>query len=211
MRMYNSLMSPFGARVAIATRLKGLDIERLPMSGATLRGPEFRKVNPIGKIPVLLTENGLTLPESETILRYLEDRHPEPALLPADPEQRARMNLLIRVTDLYVMAPVIRLFPHLDPSTRDETIAAYEIAHWRDGLEKLAHFLGDPPAGLTLADCVLPPSLHLCHVIAQMMGLGDMLAPHPTIADYYAKATAHPAIGGVLAALTEAQQQHRAA
>ncbi len=212
MQMYNSLMSPFGARVVIATRAKGIDIERLPMSGAILRGPDFRKVNPIGKIPVLLTAEGMTLPESETILRYLEDIHPEPSLLPASAEQRAWMNLLIRVNDLYVMAPVIRLFPHLNPDSRDDRVVASEVAYWQAGLAQLAHFLQSPlerpTTGLTLADCVLAPSFHLCRLIAGAVGEGDILAAHPVLTDYYDAILQHPIVGTVLADLTEAQAGH---
>ena len=45
--------------------------------------------NPLGKVPVL-EEDSFVLPESEVIMEYLEERYPEPALLPADPAARAR-------------------------------------------------------------------------------------------------------------------------
>src|SRR5215204_7141635 len=44
--------------------------------------------NPAGRVPVL-EEDTLVLPESEVIMEYLEERFPEPALLPADPGARA--------------------------------------------------------------------------------------------------------------------------
>ena len=213
MRIYNSFMSPFGARVTIAARLKGLAIEKLDLPADWRQSPDIHALNPVKKIPILLAGEDMVLPESETILRYLEDRFPDPSLLPADPGQRARMNLLIRITDLYVMAPVIRLFAQLDPARRDETIAAYEIGYWQDGLAHLAHFLTNPPerpaSGATLLDCVLPPSLHLCRLIARSFGLGDILAPHSTITAYYDAVLGQPVIAEVLADMTDAQAQGR--
>ncbi len=209
MRVYNSAISPFGARVVIAARAKGIAIETLKLPPEWRKSAEIRAVNPIIKIPILIRDDGVALPESETILRYLEDLHPEPTLLPATAEQRAQMNLLIRITDLYVSTPMIRLFPHLAPDARDPRVVDAEVTHWRTGLANLAYFLERPldrPAGgLTLADCVLAPTFHLCGLIARLIGLGDMLAPHPAITGYYAAIERHLVVGPVLAELTAAQ------
>ncbi len=209
MRVYNSAISPFGARVVIAARAKGIALETLELPPEWRKSPEIRTLNPIHKIPILIGDDGTALPESETILRYIEDRYPEPTLLPATAEQRAQMNLLIRIVDLYVSTPMIRLFPHLAPATRDATVVEAEVEHWRTGLANLAYFLDRPldrPAGgLTLADCVLAPSLHLCGLIARLLGTGDMLAPHKIITDYHAAIEQHPVVGPVLAELTAAQ------
>ena len=48
-------------------------------------------------MPVL--DDGFTLPESEVIMAYLEERHPEPPLLPAGPAERARARLLVHRFD----------------------------------------------------------------------------------------------------------------
>lgn len=209
MQIYNSPISPFGARVVIAARIKDIPIERLALPPNWRQSPEIRALNPVRKIPILLTDEGMVLPESETILRYLDDRFPDPSLTPIDPDQRARMNLLMRITDLYVMAPVIRLFPHIDVATRDARVVASEVGYWQDGLASLAYFLDSPPerlpVGATLLDCVLPPSLHLCRLIAGAFGLGDILAPHPAITAYYEEMLRHPVVGAVLSELTEAQ------
>ena len=211
MRIYSSAISPFGARVTIAARAKGIDLEALALPPEWRKSPEIRALNPIVKIPILLA-GGMTLPESETILRYLEDRCPEPSLLPATAEGRARMNLLIRIADLYVSTPMIRLFPHLDPAGRDARVVDAEVGHWRIGLANLAYFMAEPPerptTGLTLADCALAPTFHLCGLVARLLGLGDMLAPHKAITDHYAEMLAHPVAGKVLADLTEAQARH---
>jgi len=63
--------------------------------------------NPLGRVPVV-EEDGLVLPESAVIMEYLEERYPEPALLPADAAERALARLLVerftRLSDPYYKA-----------------------------------------------------------------------------------------------------------
>jgi maleylpyruvate isomerase len=205
--------SPFGARVLIAARAKGIALQLERPAQGTVRSPEFRAINPISKIPVLLTERGTIIPESAAILDYLDDRFPQPSLRPVDPDERARVNVAVRITDAYIMAPVIRTFPHLNPATRDARVVDNELMHWQAGLAALAHFLAVPlpgaAAGVSLADCVLPPSLHLSARISRLLGLQeDLLAPHSALVAYYARIKDHPIVGPVLAELTAAQAAH---
>lgn len=213
MIVYTSPNSPFGARVTIAARAKGIELECLRPPATGLKSPEFVAINPISKIPVLVTDGGFVIPESEAILHYLEDQFPTPSLRPTDPEQRAQVNIAIRIIDTYVMAPVIRLFPHLNPASRDERIVESEVARWKDGLAVLAHFLETPlpeaEAGVSLADCVLPPALHLSRRIELMLGLEeDLIKPHAGLVAYYSRMKAHPIVGPVLADLTAAQAEY---
>jgi len=215
MKIYTSSNSPFGSRVTIAARAKGITVDALPLPAGGLRSPEYLAVNPIAKIPVLLTEAGTVIPESMAILDYIEDRFPTPSLRPDDAEQRARMNVAIQVMDTYVMAPVIRTFPHLNPSNRDEGMVELEVIRWKDGLATLAHFMASPlpqaPAGISLADCVLPPSLHLSTRIARMLGLSeDPIGAHDILVDYCSRMDAHPVVGPVLADLTASQADYDA-
>ena len=210
MQLINSPVSPFGARILIALRAKGLAIDSVPPPAGGLRSAAFLAVNPLAKIPVLMLDDGTALPESALILDYLEDRFPRPSLRPAGAVERARVNLAVRIMDTYVMAPVIRTFPQLDPARRDTRVVDFEVARWREGLAALAHFVRFPlpaaEAGLSLADCVLPPSLHLCARIARFLGIpDDLLAPHPSLVAYYAAMTDHSVVGPILEELTAAQ------
>lgn len=211
MKLYSAANSNFGARVAIAARAKGITIEEAPIPVGGLRSDAFRALNPIARIPVLCLEDGTVLPESETILRYLEARFHGRSLYPSDPAERARIDRSARVMDYYVMAPVIRLFPHLDPAQRDAELVRQEVARWRDGLAALAHFMDEPlpetPAGVSVADCVLIPSLHLCTRIAAMLHLPeDPTTHHEGLVAYYRRSVRHPVIAPVIDALTAAQE-----
>lgn len=210
MKLYTSPNSPFSARIKLAAMAKGIELEGQPLPAGGLRSEEFLKLNPIAKIPVLLTKEDQAISESTTILRYLEDCYPQPSILPIDPAERARVNGLIAIVDTYIMDPVIRLFSHLDPSRRDDQVIAAELVRWNNGAGWLAQALSRPlptaEAGLTMADCVIAPSIHLSVRIAAMLGLdADPLRSHAAVRDYEIRMQAHSLVGPVLDGLTHSQ------
>jgi glutathione S-transferase len=79
--------SPFVRKVRVALEEKGLEYELIPVMPMGV-SEEFRQISPLGKIPVL-EEDGWTVPDSSIIIDYLERTHPEPALYPAAPRDRA--------------------------------------------------------------------------------------------------------------------------
>jgi glutathione S-transferase len=91
--LYDAARCPYCARVRIALAEKGVAWEPVEIDLDDRPGWIWEK-NPLGKVPVL-EEDGWLLPESVVILEYLEERYPEPALLPADPADRARVRLLV--------------------------------------------------------------------------------------------------------------------
>lgn len=212
MKLYTSPISPFGARVSIAAKVKGIEIEHIrPVGG--LRTPEFLALNPIAKIPVLILDSGAVLPESQTILNYLEDLKPTPSMRPKNPEERARMNSAIQIMDTYVMASVIRTFPHLNPANRDQRVIDDEVMRWKNGLAALVHFMKLPmptaEAGITIGDVCLATGLHLSSHIGRTLKLPeDPMQAHGVLVDYYAKINQHPILGPTLDALTKAQANH---
>ena len=83
MTIYDAARCPYCARVRIALAEKGVEHELFAIDLSDRPAWLYEK-NPLGKVPVL-EEDAFVLPESEVIMEYLEDRYPEPALLPADP------------------------------------------------------------------------------------------------------------------------------
>jgi glutathione S-transferase len=162
----------------------------------------------MGKIPLLVLEDDSTVPESETILEYLEDAHPERSLRPVDPVRCALMRIAIRVTENYVTPPTVRLFPHLDPDARHPDVVAEEVARLKTGLKYLDHYVGDGAYvvenRLTLADCCVFPSLHLCSIVAAQLGVDDLLGATPRLARYLANARSDPFMKRVYDEIEEA-------
>ena len=82
--------SPFVRRVAVSLKLLGLPFERNPISGFA-DAEEMRKINPLGRIPSLVLDDGEILIESGAILDFLDESvGPERALLPPRGEGRRR-------------------------------------------------------------------------------------------------------------------------
>jgi len=85
--LYDAARCPYCARVRIVFAEKGIAYEPVAIDLSNRPGWLYEK-NPAGRVPVL-EEDTFVLPESSVIMEYLEERYPEPALLPADPAQRA--------------------------------------------------------------------------------------------------------------------------
>jgi glutathione S-transferase len=84
MKLYDFLPCPFGQKVRIVLAEKGLSYElvQVDLTQGEQRRPEFRRLNPFGRVPVLVDED-TTVYDSTIIAEYLEDEYPEPPLLPA--------------------------------------------------------------------------------------------------------------------------------
>jgi stringent starvation protein A len=87
LRLYDAARCPYCARARIVLAEKGVEYETVEIDLSD-RPTWLYEKNPIGKVPVL-EEDSFVLPESEAIMEYLEERFPEPALLPASLEERA--------------------------------------------------------------------------------------------------------------------------
>lgn len=98
MILYDAARCPYCARVRIALAEKGLAYEPVEIDLSD-RPTWLYELNPLGKVPVL-EDDGLVLPESEVIMEYLDERYPEPPLLPADAAERALVRLQIARFDV---------------------------------------------------------------------------------------------------------------
>jgi len=79
-RLFLSLRSPYARKVVILLMEKGLAFEPVPVD-LTARSPEFVRASPLGKVPMLIDEDGTTVFDSTVIAEYLEDRYPETPML----------------------------------------------------------------------------------------------------------------------------------
>lgn len=103
--------NPTKVRLYLAEKREGgaaIDLEEVTVDlrKGEQRSPEHRARNPFGTLPVLELDDGRFLLESLAIIEYLEELHPEPALIGGDPLERARVRELERIADLGVLFPV---------------------------------------------------------------------------------------------------------
>ena len=112
----------------------GVDFE--PITVNLIRGenrlPEFLKINPAGKVPVLV-DGDLVLTESIAIVMYLAEKYRDKAFLPTDPVQRAELNRWLLFTATELEQPLWRiarhtfLYPERDRLPADVTLAGNEF------------------------------------------------------------------------------------
>jgi maleylacetoacetate isomerase len=100
MKLFTFWRSLATLRVRMALNLKGLAFEpvTIDMNCGEQLGEEFRALNPMGALPVLVDDDGTSLDQSLPILEYLDERYPEPPLLPRDAAGRARVRALAQMT-----------------------------------------------------------------------------------------------------------------
>ncbi len=98
--LYDAPRCPYCARVRIVLMEKAVPYETVTIDLASRPAWLYEHNPPDGRVPVL-EEDGWTLPESSVIDEYLEERYPEPSLLPTDPGERAIARFLVfRFDDL---------------------------------------------------------------------------------------------------------------
>jgi glutathione S-transferase len=209
MKLYNSDLSPFAARVRIAIYAKNLSVELVDPPGGT-GTPEYKKVNPTGKVPALDVVGGV-IAESEVINEYLEDRFPAPALRPADPLARARMRVLSRFGDLYLMPPLGLLFAQTNPATREAKLVGEKLAELGAKLDQLEQLVVAGPyaagAELTLADCSLAPVFFFLDRILPAVGGTSPVENRPKLKQACDAAAVHPAVAKVLGEMSAAMTE----
>ena len=133
--LHGSGGSPYVTRVLMQAAAKNLEMDLRPANPAD---PAFRRMNPIGKMPVL-EHDGFVLPESQVICEYLEEVFPTPSLLGGSAQDRARVRLIARTVDLYCAGIFSILRSAADPTF--EIDEAGERATLDKGLDALDSFL----------------------------------------------------------------------
>lgn len=204
MKLFGYYRSSASYRIRIVLNLKQLDYEYVPVAldkGEQLQA-EHALRNPLGLVPVLQTA-GTQLAESVAITEYLEALHPDPALLPGDELERARVREMQHIISSSTQPLTnLRVLKHVAGHLGGDQAewAKYWMARGFDAFEKRAkerstdgrYAFGDRA---TVADIWLMPQVYN----AERWGL-DM-SPFPTITSIVqhcssieAFAAAHPAV-----------------
>jgi glutathione S-transferase len=137
--LYDHPLSPYGQKVKIALLEKQIEFQsHLPDglgSGTTME--DFLSASPRGEVPALVDGDDIRLFDSSIILEYIEDRWPNPALLPDSPLARSRVRMLEDTMDTHFEAITwglseIRYFGRAEGELAQtiEATAATQIEGW---------------------------------------------------------------------------------
>ena len=123
-------------RLRIALNLKGLDYDtksvHLVKNGGEQHMPEYRAINPQGRVPSLVLDGGEVLIQSPAIIEWLEETYPTPALLPTDPLARARVRAVAAIIgcDVHPLGNVGPLNYLRRTFGADDAACATWVANW---------------------------------------------------------------------------------
>jgi glutathione S-transferase len=111
MKLYYNPLSPFSQKAMLAFYEKDIPFEReiVQLGNAEAR-TAYEKIYPLGKVPLLVKDDGHKIPESTIIIEYLEGHFNQGTqLIPKDTEGARRVRFLDRMVDLYVDDPAIKV------------------------------------------------------------------------------------------------------
>jgi maleylacetoacetate isomerase len=173
-KMYGFWRSAAAFRIRIALNLKGLAYQEtmIDLDAGDQYRPDYKAINPQSAVPSLFIDDAPPLTQSLAILEYLEETHPEPALLPRDPRGRARVRslaLLFAADHHPLIVPRIRRYLTEHLHVTEEQRNAW-IRHWfREGLVQAEARLADDPLTGRFCHGDAPTFADLC-LISQVMG-----------------------------------------
>ncbi|QDC07917.1 glutathione S-transferase family protein [Oceanicola sp. D3] len=202
-RLYHVPLSPFCRKVRLVMAEKRLEVE-LVEERYWEQEPDFLRRNPAGKVPVLRM-NGVMMAESQPICEYIEEKNPEPPLMPKDAEGRYEVRRICAWFDdkFHHEVTANLLYERVNkkvtgagyPESRNVKAGAKAIKYHLDYmswlLDQRRWLAGD---AMTLADFAAAAHLSALDYISDV----DWNRSE-NVKDWYAKIKSRPAFRGLLA------------
>lgn len=118
MKILEERRAPNPRRVRVFLAEKGIEaaFEQVDIMRGGHKTPEFAKLNPAARVPVLILDDGTAISETMAICRYFEAIHPEPALLGRSPRDIAEIEMWNRRAEFNFLFTVAQCFRHLHPA-----------------------------------------------------------------------------------------------
>src|SRR5262245_59505927 len=197
--LYDAVPSSNSDRVKIALHEKGLPYGRvtLVLANKDQKRPEFLKLNPYGKVPVI-DDDGKILFESCIINEYLDEKYPDPPLMPEDSYLRGRGRVLVDYALDYIHDPYWALRGEmLKPAAERKTAIVEEtrgrlrelLRYLEDALGDKSYFLGE----FSLCDIAMVPRF------LRMEAYGALPAPNlPGINGWLKRIKERPSVQAIL-------------
>jgi glutathione S-transferase len=203
--LYEHPLSPYAQKVKIALAEKGIPFTtRLPeaFGSGAVRDEAFKLDNPRHEVPVLV-DGDFHVFDSTVILEYLEDKWPEPPLLPRDPAERARLRMLEDVMDTHYEAINWGLleidgFKRASGALREEMLAraarqCAALQAWLEGALGEREWFGGTRFGW--GDAAVVPHLNTS------AARGQAPPPGGRLADWLRRANERPSVAACVASV----------
>lgn len=198
-KLYDFKSSPNCQRVKIVLAEKNLpyDIAPIDLRAHEQKTPEYLKLNPYGKVPVL-TDDTTVLYESLIINEYLDEKYPNPPLMPKDPAKRAKARILIDYGMGHFDAPYQRLRMELmkDAKEQNQQVIATAKAELKKLLQRLEDEIGEQQfllGDFSLVDADLLPRF------TRLEGFGVLPDPSlPRLGKYLERVKTRPSVRPIL-------------
>lgn len=199
LKLYDFKSSPNCQRVKVVLAEKNLSYEIVPVDlrKQEQKTPEYLKLNPYGKVPVL-TDDSTVLYESLVINEYLEDKFPNPPLMPKEPGKKAKARILVDFGMAHFDAPYQKLRMELMKEPKEQSQPIIDAAkndikkllqRFEDELGEQQYLLGD----FSLVDADLIPRF------TRLEGFGVLPDPSlPRLGRYLERMKARPSVKAIL-------------
>jgi len=198
-KLYDFKSSPNCQRVKVVLAEKNLPYEIVPIDlrAQAQKTPDYLKLNPYGKVPVL-TDDDTVLYESCIINEYLEEKYPNPPLLPKDPGKKAKARILIDYGMAHFDGAYQKLRMELakDPKEQSQQVVDNAKSDLKKLLQRLENDIGDQSylvGDFSLVDADLIPRF------TRLEGFGVLPDPSlPRLGKYLDRMKARPSVKAIL-------------
>jgi len=198
-KLYDFKSSPNCQRVKVVLAEKNLPYEIVPvdLTKKDQKTPEYLKMNPYGKVPVL-TDDSTVLYESLIINEYLEEKYPATSLLPKDPAKKAKARILTDYGMAHFDSPYQKLRMELTKEAKEQSQPIIDgakaelkklLQRFEEELGEQQYLLGD----FSLVDANLIPRF------TRLEGFGILPDPSlPRLGKYMERMKARPSVKALL-------------
>ena len=198
-KLYDFKSSPNCQRVKVVLAEKNLPYEIVPIDlrKQEQKTPEYLKLNPYGKVPVL-TDDATVLYESCIINEYLDEKYPNPPLMPKDLSKKAKARILIDYGFAHFDSPYQKLRMELtkDPKEQNQQVIDNAKSDLKKLLQRFENEIGDQEylmGDFSLVDADLIPRF------TRLEGFGVL--PDPSLSrlgKYMERMKARPSVKAIL-------------
>lgn len=198
-KLYDFKSSPNCQRVKVVLAEKNLAYEIVPIDlrKKEQKHPDYLKMNPYGKVPVL-TDDSTVLYESVIINEYLDEKYPDPPLMPKDPAKKAKARILVDYGMAHFDSPYQKLRTELMKEAKEQSQPIIDgakgelrklLARFEDELGDQPYLLGD----FSLVDADLLPRF------TRLEGFGVLPDPSlPRLGGYLERMKSRPSVKALL-------------